>query len=281
LKLLDSPALQYVYLIGFSCLSPLAFTLLLERIAFMGAVRGSVLAAAVLVFLSFYLLLTGARVGLVNLAAAGLIYALLANRLRIGWKSLIAAAAVIWLVPIGLSALREQGRNEAGLLEYVIAIGDRIFLLPLLISGWFVEFAETRGYAGLAAALGIGPQSDWTNEIAMEFLGRKDDITIETVTTPTSFFFANYLYFGWFGLLPSLLALKLMDVPVRYIGQLPDVLKRPFLATAIFFSVIFVRAGFGVTLITHGYLVLVGWILFATRRKKLLFNHGGPRSGAD
>lgn len=267
LKLIDSVALQYAYLIGFSCLSPLAFALLLERVAALGIVRGLVLATAVMVFLSFYLLLTGARVGLINLAVVGLFYALLTNRMRIGWKTLALAVVVAWLAPVALSMIRERGRTDAGVLEFVVAIGDRIFLLPLLISGWFVEFAETRGHSGLAGALGLGQQTDWTNEIALEFLGRREDVTIETVAAPSSFFFTNYLYFGWLGLLPSVIALKLMDWPVRYLSKLPDALMRPLAATILYFSVIFVRAGFGVTLVSHGYVVLVLIVLLAVRRE--------------
>jgi hypothetical protein len=268
LKLLDNVALQYAYLVGFSCLSPLAFALWLERSASVRPGRRFVLGFAVLVFLAFYLLLTGARVGLVNLAAVGLLYAVVANRLRIGWTSLVFALAIAWLVPIVLSIMREQGRNEANVFEYAIAIGDRIFLIPLLISGWYVEWAETHGYAGLAAALGVGPASEWTNAIALEFLGRRDDITIESVSAPTSFFFANYLYFGWLGLLPSLVALKIIDLPVALLGRLPDALARPLLATLLFFSLVYVRAAFGVTLLSHGYLLLILIVAFAAAGRR-------------
>jgi hypothetical protein len=272
LKLLDSVAVKYAYLVGFSCLSPLAFALWLERSASIAPGKRFVLGLAVFAFLAFYLLLTGARVGLVNLAAVGLLYAVVANRLRIGWKSLVVALVIIWLVPTVLSILREQGRSEASVLEYALAIGDRIFLVPLLISGWYVEWAETHGYAGLAAALGIGPAAEWTSAIALEFLGRRDDITIESVSAPSSFFFANYLYFGWLGLLPSLLALKVIDLPVAFLGRLPDTLARPLLATLLYFSLVYVRAAFGVTFLSHGYLLLILIVCFAAA--------GGRASGA-
>jgi hypothetical protein len=257
LKLLDSRALQYAYLIGFSTLSPLAFTLLLSRTAELHGLQRWKLFVPVAVFLAGYLLLTGARVGLVNLAVAGVLYAFIRNRLRVGFKPLLGAAAVLLAVPMLLSFLREQGRNEASVLEYAEAIGERIFLLPLLISGWFVEYAQFNGPVGLLAALGVGDSTDWSNVIALEFLGRKEAVTIETVTTPTAFFFSNFLYFGWLGVLPSLLALQLIDLPVRLVGRLPGPLRLPLTATMLFFSVIFVQSGFGVTLISHGYLLLI------------------------
>lgn len=267
LKLLDSRVLQYVYLIGFSTLSPLAFTLLLSRSAELRGLRRWRLFVPVALFITGYLLLTGARVGLVNLAVAGVLYAFVLHGLRVGLKPLLGAAVILLAVPMLLSFLREQGRNEATVLEYAEAIGERIFLLPLLISGWFVEYAQTNGPIGIAAALGVGESTNWSNVIALEFLGRKEAVTIETVTTPTAFFFSNFLYFGWFGVLPSLVALQLIDLPVRFVRGLPRPLRLPLTASMLYFAVIFVQSGFGVTFISHGYLLLtllvITWGAFA------------------
>lgn len=257
LKLLDSRALQYAYLIGFSTLSPLAFTLLLSRIAELQGLRRWKLFVPVAFFLAGYLLLTGARVGLVNLAVAGVLFAFVRNGLRIGLKPILGAVLILLSVPMLLSFLREQGRNEATMLEYAAAIGERIFLLPLLISGWFVEYAQTNGPVGFPAALGLGESTDWSNVIALEFLGRKEAVTIETVTTPTAFFFSNFLYFGWFGVVPSLIALQLIDLPVRFVRRLPRPLRLPLTSTMLYFAVIFVQSGFGVTFVSHGYLLLI------------------------
>ena len=262
LKLLGNPALQYAYLIGFSALSPLAFTLLLARTdEWAGAGRWK-LVLPVLVFLAFYLLLTGARVGLVNLAVAGGGYAFLHKRMTFGIKPLLLGGAILFAAPMLISFLREQGRNEATVLAYVEAVGERIFLLPMLISGWFVEYADTRGLAGLLAALGLGEKINWSNLIALEFIGRREAVTIETVTTPTAFMFSNYLYFGWFGLVPSWIALCLIDLPVDWARRADPALRMPLLATLMYFSVIFVQSGFGVTWISHGYLLLavIAWM---------------------
>ncbi len=270
LKLLDSRMLQYLYLIGFSALSPLAFTLLVSRASDLRGLQRWRLVLPVGAFLAFYLLLTGARVGLVNLAVAGVLYAFLRKRMRLGLKPAVGALVVLLAVPMLLSFLREQGRNEATAFEYAEAIGERIFLLPLLISGWFVEYAQTHGPVGLLAAMGLGDKIDWTNLIALEYLGRKDAVTIETVTTPTAFFFSNFLYFGWLGLVPSLLALQIIDLPIRRVSQLAPSLRLPMAATLLYFSVIFVQSGFGVTLTSHGYLLLILLVLMvplATRRR--------------
>lgn len=257
LKLLDNPPLQYAYLIGFSCLSPLAFSLLLERTRLTRGVRCWVPAVLGSLFLCFYILLTGARVGIINFVIIGLLYVFLRNGMRFNWKTLVLGVCV-FIVPITLSMMREAGRNDATtLFDYLKAIGDRIFLLPLLISGWYVEFAETRGYVGFLAAMGLNVQPDWTNVIALEFLDRKESVTIESVTTPTSFIFSNYLYLGWLGLVPSLLALRFIDIPILYLRGLPEVLKVPFFITALYFATVFIRAGFGVTVLSHGYIVLI------------------------
>lgn len=284
LKLLDNAALRYAYLIGFSALSPLAFTLLLARA---GELTGSgrwMLVLPVLVFLAFYLLLTGARVGLVNLAVAGVMYAFLHNRMTFGLKSLLLAGAILFAVPMLMSFLREQGRNEATVLEYLDAVGERIFLLPMLISGWFVEYADTRGPAGLLAAIGLGENINWSNLIALEFLDRKEAVTIESVTTPTAFMFSNYLYFGWLGLVPSWIALRLSDLPADWTMRAVPALRTPLLAALMFFSVIFVQSGFGVAWISHGYLLLAVIVWMATPMARLASgtdDHRGGRKSAE
>lgn len=268
LKLLDSPALQYVYLIGFSALSPLAFTLLLSRAAELAGGRRWRLVLPVSLFLAFYLLLTGARVGLANLAVAGVMYALMRQRMTFQLKPFLMAVAIVLAVPMLLSFLREQGRNEATVLEYAEAIGERIFLLPLLISGWFVEYADTHGRVGLMAAIGLGEKVNWSNVIALEFIGRREAVTVETVTTPTAFVFSNYLYFGWLGLLPSWIALRLIDMPADWARRAPASMRVPLLAALCFFAVIYVQSGFGVATISHGYVVLAAIAWFAAQRRR-------------
>lgn len=267
LKLLNNAALQYLYLIGFSALSPLAFALTLARAEELHGWQRWALLLSVSLFLAFYLLITGARVGLVNLTVCGLLYAFFHGGMKLGLKPLIVGVAVIFGVPILMSVLREQGRNEATMFEYVEAIGERIFLLPLLISGWFVEFAETRGYVGLLAAVGMGEQINWSNMIALEFLDRKEAVTIESVSTPTAFIFTNYLYVGWLGLLPAWVALRVIDWPVGRLHRVAPVLRRPILVTLVFFSVIFVQSAFGVVLISHGYLLLMGVVWWMGRSR--------------
>ena len=284
LKLLGNPALQYAYLIGFTALSPLAFTLLLARSAELSGSGRWKLVIPVMAFLAFYLLLTGARVGLVNLAVAGVAYAFLRNRMSLGYKPLLLAGVALFAVPMLISFLREQGRNEATVLEYVDAIGERIFLLPMLISGWFVEYADTRGQAGLLAAIGVGENINWSNLIALEFLDRKEAVTIETVTTPTAFMFSNYLYFGWLGLVPSWIALRLIDLPADWAMRAVPALRTPLLAALMFFSVIFVQSGFGVAWISHGYLLLAVIVWMATPMARLASgtdDHRGGRKSAE
>lgn len=276
LKLLTNPALQYLYLVGFTCLSPLTLAILLARSSGLSAARRWLLMGATLGFLAFYLLLTGARIGLVNLMAAGVFYGFLRRDLRINVRVLVISILVMVAVPVAISILREQGRNDATVIEYVEAIAARVFLLPLLISGWFVEYADTHNPVGLMQALGLGEHINWTNFIALEYLGRKEEVTIESVTTPTAFFFSNYLYFGWLGLVPSLLALRFIDLPMQQLHRIPQHLRLPFAATILFFSVVFVQSGFGVTLLSHGYILLTA-LVFALRRRTLVSKPLGAR----
>jgi len=242
---------------------------LLARARYVHGAHRWLLLAGVPLFLAFYLLITGARVGLVNLVVVASLFLLVRNRLQVRLKALLIGLVIAFAIPIVMSMLREQGRNEATLFEYIEAIGERVFLLPLLISGWFVEYADTRGPAGLLAAIGLGEKINWSNLIALEFLERREAVTVESVTTPTAFFFSNYLYFGWLGLLPSLVALRFIDLPVGQLRRLARPLRLPLVATLMFFSVIFVQSGFGVTLATHGYLLLMLLVLWAARTRRL------------
>lgn len=274
LKLLTNPALQYIYLTGFSCLCPLALCLMLARCARLSGFRKYLLLFSVIGFLCFFLLLTGARIGLVNLVIAGIFYAFLRNRLRIDVRLLLFGLFILFAVPMLISILREQGRNDGTIFEYVEAIAGRIFLLPLLISGWFVEYADTNGSVGFLQAVGLGEHINWSNLIALEYLGRHEEVTIESVTTPTAYFFSNYLYFGWAGLIPSLVALRVIDLPVYQLRHLAPDLRLPIAAVLLFFSVIFVQSGFGVTMLSHGYLLLTV-IVFAMRQRRFF---EGPKS---
>jgi hypothetical protein len=111
--------------------------------------------------------------------------------------------------------------------------------------------------------MGLGENINWSNLIALEYLGRKEELTIDTVTTPTSFFFSNYLYFGWAGLFPSLLALRIIDLPMGQLRRIDPHLRLPLAATLLFYSVVFVQSG-----LSHGYLLLILGI-FAIRQKSL------------
>lgn len=264
LKLLASVALHYAYLVGFSLLCPLAFALMLARAAEIRGLRRAILVLLVSTLLAFYLLLSGARVGLVYLAVVGAVYAFLRSEMRLRAKAFTLAVGILFAVPMLISFLREQGRNDAAsIFGYFDAVGRRIFLLPLLISGWFVEYADNSGYLGLSAALGLERSVDWSNVIALEFLGRVDAITFQSVTTPTAYFFNNYLYFGWFGVIPSWLALYVIDFPVRWAIAGPVNLRAPLLATMIFFAVLYVQTSFGVAMVSDGYalLTLIVWFL--------------------
>lgn len=268
LKLLSSAALHYAYLVGFSLLCPLAFVLLLARAGEVGRLRRWILMLVVSAFLAFYLLLSGARVGVVHLAVVGAIYAFLRNGMRVQAKFVILLILILFAVPMLISFLREQGRNEATLFDYFDAVGKRIFLMPLLIAGWFVEYGDTVGHPGLNAAIGLGESVDWSNFIALQFLGRFGEVTLESVTTPTAYFFNNYLYFGWIGLVPSWLALYIIDLPVTWAAQAAMRLRVPLLATMSYFSLVCVQTGFGVTMISDGYvlLALFAWLAARWRR---------------
>lgn len=263
LKLIGNVALHYAYLMGFSFLCPLAFALLLAPAPTIPQPARFLRFASILLFLAFYVMLTGARVGLVNLAVVGAFYAMTRNGMRMPARAAVLLVLVVFLVPMAVSFLREQGRNEATAVEYLFSIGERIFLLPLLISGWFVEYAETHGYAGFRAAIGLGPSVDWTNLIALEFLGRRDAITIESVTTPSAFYYTYFIYFGWFGLVPAWLSLFALDAPVQWIRNGSRELRVPLLATCLFFSIVYVQTSFGTATVSHGYVlfaILTWWL---------------------
>jgi len=254
LKLLEFPLLQYAYLITYSVIAPLAF-LFAVNLFLTGrkvtAVRLIVETAIVCIFL----LLTGARAGLAYLALCLLLLLMVRRNLKFRWIAMMLAFGAFLYLPAILSMLREGDTSDGSSLVYIGLILDRIFLLPTIISAWFLEYANSHGFGGWSAVVdGIG---SLYNSVALEYGDRYDTIRDSNITAPTAYFVQNLYIFYWAGLIPSWLGLILMDLPLIYIKNLLPSMRGPFYAMGMFYALYFLQAGYGVVWLTHVYLIFL------------------------
>jgi len=265
LKLLDAVFLKYLYLITYSLVAPLVFVIGLNLYFFRKPAHWFLLIAeGILVCL--FLMLTGARAGLAYLAIVWLALVIIRRGLTFKIVEVVLALGFFLAFPAILSQMREGG-GDGGLFTYVGLILDRVFLLPTIISAWFLEFANTYGFGGWDAVLGRGGQGNLYNEVALEYTERYEPIRDNAITAPSAYFIQNLYTFGWLGLIPSWAGLILMDWPAARIRNLVAPLKAPFYAMAVFYPLFFLQSGYGVVWVTNGYLFFAMLIIFLANVK--------------
>lgn len=252
LKLLHSSLIRYAYLITYSVIAPL--TLLLAVNLYLSGASITIKRLLVeFIVICMFLSLTGARAGLAYLALSLLLLLMVRQKLKVRWVAGIVTGAIFLYLPAFLSMFREGAVGDNSSSYYVTLILDRIFLLPTIISAWFLEYADSYGFGGWnAVSRGIG---NLYNSVALAYGGRYDVIQDRNITAPTAYFIQNLYVFYWMGLIPSWIGLLLMDLPLFYIKSMVMPLKAPLYAIGMYYSLFYIQAGYGVVWITHGYLV--------------------------
>ncbi|MEK2645199.1 hypothetical protein [Bdellovibrio sp. BCCA] len=300
LKLAGIQWLGYVYLIGFSCVCPFLCVLWVDKI--LNAKGRNIVALLVfgmplLLFVLFYLLITGARVGILNCALAvlgALWYRLSFKKFLpaavltiVGALSLAALISMAWVNRIDDSEANRGGicslfavnnyelkqldadspvswttQRTDGFLSYFEGIINRIFIVPAAISGWYVEEGI---YSGARPYYLYSPESKkMANVFAQKYVKRiygEEYQAGESIMAPTSFVFVNFIYFGYWSILMSVLGILAMDFAFILAGTLGRVLSVPFMAMCLYYSFIFAQTGYATVILSHGYFLLVGIVI--------------------
>lgn len=266
LKLLDFKLLKYVYLIAYSLVAPLVFLIGLNIYYYSKPANWPILITEG-VLVSLFLMLTGARAGLAYLAVAWLALVIIRRKMKLKTLEVGLAVGFFLVFPAVLSQVREGG-GDADLSTYVGYILDRIFLIPTIISAWFLEYANTYGYGGWMGLFGQGELGSLYNSIALEYMERYEPIRDSGVTAPSAYFIQNLYLFGWYGLIPSWAGLFYMDWPAQHIKELPGPLVAPFYAIAVFYTLFFLQSGYGIVWITNGYLIFAVLIILLSKKAR-------------
>jgi len=324
LKLLDQKWLIYTYLIAFSCICPLLCALLTQEILssnFKKKIFWGLFAIPLLCFITFFMLITGARVGVLNcvLATMGVLWINL-DRLKMIMAVILVLAigfttpAIIsmsWVtrtndkVPLpicseeaqvlsakhqdflnneNLIAVEEEPLSEiekrdskAGFVIFMEGVINRAFIVPAAISGFYIEEALISGsnwrYIWSANQSKLG----YTNKIATKYghrlYGASHKI-ISSATAPTAFVYFNFLYFGWFSVLISILAILIQDILFFLAKLIPNKISSPFISTSIYYSFLFIQTSYFTVYFTHGYLLLALLIIIVIALAKYYNSNG-------
>lgn len=293
LKLLGIKWLGYVYLIGFSCVSPFLCALFTDKLITEGRKKILVNLAwgiPLLLFILFYLLIPGARVGVLycSLAVSGVLwyrfkfikFFLISILTVVGAVSVSALISMSWVnrvdkdeapsfcVKFDRSMEEVAKLDEATPLEwrthqsskfmaYLDGIIFRVFAIPTVISGWYIEEGVQEGMRPNFLYSAEGKVLATT--IAQKYVKRlygEGYIAGKSVAAPTSFIFVNFIYFGFWSIIVSILGILLLDVVFLISKLIKPGLAIPFMGMTLYYTFIFAQTGYFTVLLSHGYFVL-------------------------
>ncbi|MNK22774.1 hypothetical protein D3C87_410550 [compost metagenome] len=281
MKLLKQKWLSYLYLIGFSFLCPLICAFLVDKIVSTPTKQRIIFASLgfpIVAIVVFYLMITGARVGILNcvFAVTGVLFLRLSfYRFLIAFSGCVAGgiaiAVLISILSVGGGAAQNVGFCTDSRQEPVVSLSEEIFpgdyldgvihrmmIMPGVIAGFFVE--EAYGNFRPLEAFAIRDRNI-ANLIATKYgqrlFGREP---VETALAPTTFIFMNFLYFGYFSVIVSIIGIVLLDAPLFFLNRLPWALSVPLVSVGLFYSAVFLQTGFFTVFFSHGYAFYCGLI---------------------
>lgn len=276
MKLLEAKWLRYLYLIGYSCLIPFVVALVVDGIIKReGILRKRMLiwSIPIIALGIFYLLITGARVGLLNcaLATGGVFFVRYSKLKFLGLFGAAVITGVATAALIGMLSASERSLEvrqswickdadesvfeEVPYAGYLGGIFNRIFVIPSAVAGFYFEEFTSNGPGYKRLTGGVRSVS---NEISLKYGSRLHHReAVDSSTMPTTFVFANFYYFGYWSLLLSALGVLLLDLPLLLAKRLSGNLFAPIVSVNLYFTIIFAQSSYGVVLLSHGFLVFI------------------------
>jgi len=261
LKELTNPALIYLYSTMVSGAAPLLAIELRHRFTSRNYVSVFICVAglaALLVASS----LPGARGTAVKLLLVVTIAVLLRKGLPFRPVPFVLIVATILAPAVILSLLREnQSISAANFVQYLGKyIFSRAFIMPLQVGAFYVHYAQTYGFIGiagvprLAVLLGVTP-IDVPDTIGN--LYAYSGIQNVRASANGGFLLSYYSYFGILSLPLSLVLLKLLDVTLKLYGRLVPSILLPTVAAISVAELAFISSDFTTVLVTHGFLIIL------------------------
>lgn len=145
------------------------------------------------------------------------------------------------------------------------SILGRIFIIPSLIAGFYVEEANNNN-GSLSKVLNGKMIS---HNISKKYIKRIYSNSFKVISTsqaPTTFIARNFIYMGWISIIASLFGVLFLDL-IYYLTLLTKPKMLPItIGMSIYYCVIFSQTGYGTTLVSHGYLAFFAFVIFTIRR---------------
>jgi hypothetical protein len=278
-KLLESAGLRYAFAFFSSVVAPVLLILVLAALSRRnrgGRARrmlAGVMAGVAILVLTLLISITGAR----SFAATLWFTAMVAFWLSRGLSARIAlrlgfAIVLLLTMPVTLTMAREGKLDQLPLFlgYFWDFVRYRVFTGPAEVASWYVHYAETEGFVGLAATpklaelFGYAPV-DVPNLIGRVYYGG----SLLSINANTGFAFAYYSYFGFPGWALSVVGLFLLDGVLYVYTKLRGILLLACVATTSVSALAFTYAEFTTVLLTHGFLLAPVACLVLSRATRL------------
>lgn len=151
--------------------------------------------------------------------------------------------------------------NEFNLLISLKSVFIRTFITPFRVGIWYVHFAQKFDTVGLASYLKVAPFFGIEPIDVPNFIGKLyapiyyNHPVLESISCTAGFIFANYLAWGLWALPVILLMIIFLDIGLKLIESLSKEYLIPFLSIITIKIISLTASDYGVTIITHGYLI--------------------------
>lgn len=222
----------------------------------------AILGVSVILTLLVGVSLTGARAAAVKLLVVLVVAILIRQGIPFRPLPFVLACALVLAPATILSLLREgQTISVGNFFEYLGRyIVSRAFVMPLHTGAFYVHYAQTQGFIGVAAIprlatlLGVTP-IDVPDTIGSIYAHSG----VQSVRTSANggFLFSYYSYFGLISLPICLGLLWLLDLSLVLYQRLSSQILLPTLAASAVCCLAFVTSDFTTVLVTHGFLVVL------------------------
>lgn len=149
---------------------------------------------------------------------------------------------------------------EFAFLTSIEPVLERTFSSPFRMCIWYAHYAQTYGTIGISSVQKLAPYFGEESINVANLIGKTyapiyyNHPVIESISANAGFLFSNYLAWGLWGLPLSLLMLFSLDLGLLFMKRLSKEYLVPLLSIISVQLISFTASGYGVSMLTHGYL---------------------------
>jgi hypothetical protein len=177
---------------------------------------------------------------------------------------LFAAMVVVLAIPTLLTLLREGRSIDLGVsLTYLSAMFARAFAIPAEVAFWYLHYAQTAGFFGVAGVPKLAWLFDVTPMVVDNLIGLTYAVNPgNSISADTCFVFSYYSCFGLISVFFSLGALLLLDWIAGACQFVSNTLLTPLVASLLLSAQTLVEGDYTTVFLTNGFVVMIVIALF-------------------